>query len=98
MTSWLQIVDHEPELDAREKWECKQTRGDIAYFPFGGLTKLDKGLDGKKTNIILEKGWVITKGGVMTKPKRKVTMLAGGDSEQEEERERQPRKRFAFSG
>ncbi|KAK4244579.1 hypothetical protein C7999DRAFT_43770 [Corynascus novoguineensis] len=97
-TSWLQIVDHETELDAQEKRECKQTRGDIAYIPFGALTKLDKGSDGKKTKIVLEKGWVIAKGGVMTKPKRKVTMLAGEDSEQEEERERQPRKRFAFSG
>ncbi|KAL2163974.1 hypothetical protein VTH06DRAFT_3187 [Thermothelomyces fergusii] len=54
--NWLHIVDHETEVDVQQRKEERQTRGDIVCIPFGALTKLDRGTDGKKTKTILEKG------------------------------------------
>ncbi|KAL2156650.1 hypothetical protein VTH82DRAFT_1395 [Thermothelomyces myriococcoides] len=104
-TNWLHIVDHETEPDAQQRKEQRQARGDIVCIPFGALTKLDRGADGKKTKIILEKAWVVAKGDVVRPPKRKLRRPADEEyeyyeeqeeeeeEEEEEEVELRPRKR-----
>ncbi|KAL2167099.1 hypothetical protein VTG60DRAFT_1690 [Thermothelomyces hinnuleus] len=92
--SWLHVVDHETEPDAQQRREERQTRGDVVCIPFGALTKLDRGPEGKKTKTILEKGWVVAKGDVVRRSKRKAPSPANKEYEDEEqEEEERPRKR-----
>ncbi|KAK4233237.1 hypothetical protein C8A03DRAFT_48153 [Achaetomium macrosporum] len=57
-----------PSRDAK-KWggpwcdQGQRTSGDVACIPFGALTKLKEGKDEEKKKFILEKAWVISRGG-----------------------------------
>lgn len=66
-TNWLQVLDREETGSGsqvkRQGLVAEHTRREIACNPFGALTKLGEGAGGKKTKIVLEKGWVVIKAG-----------------------------------
>jgi hypothetical protein len=66
-TKWLHVLDREDtDSGSQEKRQgpiAEHAKREIAYIPFGALTKLREGAGGKKIKIVLEKGWVVTKAG-----------------------------------
>jgi hypothetical protein len=81
--SWLQVVDHETEPDDTNN--TRRTGGDIACIPFGALTNIKDGQDGGTKKVILEKGWVVSRG-AGGKRKRKVSSVPAVEEERSKKR------------
>ena len=80
---WLHVVDHEAVPESGYKRDgAGGKRGDVSCIPFGALTKIEMGPDGEMRKVILEKGWVISRGQGKVKKRKAVAPVAQDGSEQ----------------